>query len=514
MKKLLVVIIPFIVWLSATAAGNGDPLQRVVHINKQKTTLYEALNHIGDLSGYNFIYDSKLVDNDRKIKLSEGDYPLRDLIFTVLGNTNFALKTVDHYIVIDRKTESAHPSVVKAPAPRDSMQYITVSGTICDKVDKTPISDCTISIQGTSTGTVANSAGQFALKIPVAYGNDQVLISHLGYESRVIPVPVMAESSRVIYLNQRIIPMQEVIVRMVNPRKIIEEILQFRDRNYPSVSSYSTTFYREGIEKRQQLVSLSEAVFKVYKSPYTYNSTADDQMKILKMRKITNQSIKDTFLLKMKAGPDAMLVLDIVKSVPDFLEINDDNQYNYSKTDMTVIDSHLAHVVSFEQKESNPDPLYKGKLYVDAVNSALLHAELEVNPKYIGKAESLFIAKRGKNVQIKPQQVLYSVSYKQIDGKYYINHLRGDLFFKMKMKNQLFYSPIHIFMEMVSCSVDTLDAKPFPRQERLQTRKVFSDTEFRYDPGFWGNFNIILPNENMTEAISRLAAKIEESEEQ
>ena len=513
MKSLGTFMLTICFCLHLSAAGNPDPLQRVIHLPKQKCTIYEWLNQISDLSGYNFIYDSKLVDNDRKIKLPAGDYSLREAINKVLGSNDFLLKVVERYIVIDKKEAIA--GLAPPPAsqqPKDTLQYITLSGALYDKVDKTPVSDCAITIEGTGIGTVANSNGQFALKIPYSLRTAQLNISHLGYETQHLPVLLFNENERNIYLTQRIFPMPEVIVRMVNPRKIVEEVMQFRNRNYPTKPTYLTTFYREGIEKRKQLLSLTESVFKVYKSPYD-DPPSNDQMKVLKMRKITNQSLRDTFILKMKAGPDASLLLDIVKSVPDFLQIDDTNPFNYNKIDMTVYDSHLAHVVAFEQKDTDDEPLYTGKLYIDAENAALLHAEFEINPRYIGKAESLFIAKRGRNVQVHPQQVIYSVSYKALNGKYYINHLRGDLFFKMKSKHQLFYSPMHIFFEMATCSIDTVDAKPFPKSERLQTRKIFSDADFQYDANFWGDFNIILPNEQLNEAVSKIAAKIEESGE-
>lgn len=514
MKSLGIFMLTLCFCLQLSAAENPDPLQRVIHLPKQKCTIYEWLNQISDLSGYNFIYDSKLVDNERKLKLQEGDYTLRDIIYKVLGNNDLVLKIVEHYIVID--TKEANPQPLPPPDVRqreDTLHYITVSGALYDKVDKTPIPDCAITIEGAGIGTVANSNGLFALKIPYTLRTAQLNISHLGYETQHLPIMLFSENVRNIYLTQRIFPIPEVIVRMVNPRKIVEEVMQFRSRNYPIKPSYLTVFYREGVEKRKVLLSLSEAVFKVYKSSYD-DPPSNDQMKMLKMRKITNQSLRDTFILKMKAGPEATLLLDVVKSMPDFLEINDDNQFNYNKIDMTVYDSHLAHVVAFEQKEGTDAPLYKGKLYIDAENAALLHAEFEINPRYIGKAESLFIAKRGRNVQVHPQQVIYSVSYKALNGKYYINHLRGDLFFKMKHKHQLFYSPMHIFFEMATCSIDTIDAKPFHRNERLKATNIFSDTDFQYDAGFWGNFNIILPNEQLNEAISKIAAKIEEATEE
>ncbi|MBB3187609.1 carboxypeptidase-like regulatory domain-containing protein [Microbacter margulisiae] len=511
MKSLTVFLMTFCFCFHLWAADRADPLERIIHLPKQKTTVYNWLNEIGDMAGYNFIYDSKLVANDRPVKLPAEDCSVRDAVYKVLGSTVFLLKVVEKYIVIDRPA-SPKESVTVPVQEKDTLQPIVVSGAVYDKLDNMPVADCAVTIYGTGIGTVANSNGQFMLKIPYDMRREQLRISHLGYETQQLPILLFHSNPRNIYLTERIIPMQEVIVRMVNPRKIVDEVLQFRAQNYPVKPYYLTTFYREGIEKRKTLLTLTESVFKVYKTS-CLNPPASDQMKLLKMRKITNESVRDTFLLKMKAGPDATLLLDIIKSVPDFLQIDDDNQFNYSKIDMTVYDSHLAHVVAFEQKENEDEPLYTGKLYIDAQNAALLHAEFEINPKYINKAEYLFIAHRGRNVRIHPQQVIYNVSYKELNGKYYINYIRGDLYFKMKTKHQLFYSPFHIFLEMATCSIDTLNAKPFPRSERLKTTNIFSDTDFQYDAGFWGNFNIILPNEQLNEAISKIAAKVEEADE-
>ena len=76
--------------------------------------------------------------------------------------------------------------------------------------------------------------------------------------------------------------------------------MEARDHLYLDKPSYFTSFYREGIERKKDLLKLTEAVFKVYKQSYTH-STAD-QVKLLKMRKITNNAVKDSLVLKMKAG--------------------------------------------------------------------------------------------------------------------------------------------------------------------------------------------------------------------
>lgn len=513
MKHLCLFLTLLLLCINLRAGEGGDPLKQSFRFLKQKSTVYELLNRISDISGFNFIYDSNIVDNERKVKLPAGLYTLEEAVFYVLGSRDYSLQLFEKYILIDKK-KTLQPSAIKAKKDHlaDSLHFFSVSGTVFDKIEKTPVPYCSVSIEGTGLGTITNGSGRFTLKIADSLNVAKIHLSHIGYESQRIPILLFLDNNRNIYLDQRIIPIQEVIIRLINPRKIVEEVLENRDKNYSKEPVCMTSFYREGVERKKEILTLTEGVFKIYKS--SYNSFhSDDQVKLLKMRKITNQALKDTVILKMKAGLEASLLLDLMKSVPDFMEISDQNQYKYTKIDMTEYDSRLAHVVAFEQNEGVQEPLYRGKLYIDATNSALLSAEFEIQPKYISKAESMFIEKRGKNVQIHPQQILYSVSYKELNGKYYINHLRGDLYFKMKSKKQFFYNPMHIFFEMATCKIDTLDAKPFPKSERLPIRKIFSDISFQYDDSFWGDFNIILPDVDMNEAISNITTKIEESGE-
>lgn len=509
MPKRTLLLSVLLMTITLSMAQTNEPLQRLLTLPKQKSTVYELLNKIGEMSGYNFIYDSKTIDNDRKVKLPAATYTLKDAICRILGSADYTLSFVDRYILIDKKTSDKPVAMTTLPLPdRDSATVVSIGGMIADRLENQPVAECTIGIDGTSIGTVANADGRFVLKIPPQYKDATLHVSHIGYEARRIPVSLFASNQqRTIYMTQRIVPLQEVIVRMVNPRKIVQEAVEFRSRNYPQEPSYLTSFYREGIEKRKNLLYLSEAVFKVFKPGY--DSPSEGQMKLLKMRKITNGANSDTLVLKMKAGPEASLLIDLMKNIPDFMDISDNSPFNYTKIDMVECDSHLAHVVAFEPKAEVTEPMYRGRLYIDALNSALLRAEFEVDPRHIDNAASLFIVKRGRDVQIKPQQIYYSVAYKQWNGKYYVNHLRGDLFFRMKQKRQLFYSQMHIFFESATCKIDTVDAKPFPRTERLPASHIFADTQFVYDNTFWGDFNIILPQEQLNEAIEKISAKVE-----
>ena len=91
--------------------------------------------------------------------------------------------------------------------------------------------------------------------------------------------------------------------------------------------------------------------------------------------------------------------------------------------------------------------------------------------------------------------VRYTVSYKQLNSKYYINHIRGDLDFK---KKKAFLEIQHCILGLKwLCKIDTADVTCFTRNEMLPNKNCFAETNFTYDEDFWEGFNVILPEERV-----------------
>jgi len=493
-----------------TLARAEDVLDREIQLPKTKETTYELLNRITNLTGYSFIYDSDIINSGRKTKFPGGTYTLRQSIDLITHDPTIQIKVVNRHILLYKKESPPATVDPLATAVKDRLNYIPAKAVVRDAQTKEPVPYVSVSIAETDIGTVTNQSGEFMLKIPLSDSTQNLHISHVGYNQQIIPIELFLNNTVDIYLQTKIVPLEGVIVGIVNPQKIVREMLNNRTRNNQTEPVYFTSFYREGVEKKNTIVSLTEAVLQVYKTGF--ESSTDDQVKLLKMRKISNNGETDSIVLKMRALIDASLCLDIIKYLPDFLDLGNENPYNYTKIDMAVTDSSLAHVIAFEQKAGLTEPLYKGELYIDANNSALLAAHFQVNPQYVNKAADLFILKKPKGVDIKPENADYSVYYKYWNGKYYLNHIRGDLTFKMKKKNHFFQpsKSIHTFFEMVVCRIDTLDVKRFSNKESISTRNVFSETKFQYDGRFWDDFNVILPEKELNEAISRISSKIEE----
>lgn len=486
-------------------------LEKNITINKQHTSLYEALNLISQKAGVYFIYDSQVVESDKQVKLHANNEPLKQVLNRILANPLLDYKVIGQHILIYRKTEMHGGTArLQTPVPaKDSLKFIVIKGHVYDNKNKEPIPYATIGILEQNIATITNNDGFFTIKLPVSLSGSSLIVSHLGFMNQRIPIQLLEEQKVDIYLEERIISIQEVIIRYIDPDVLVEKAMESRVRNNSSEPVYLTSFYREGVEKNSKYLSYSEAIFKVYKSPYMFSENAD-QVKLLKSRKIQNTNARDTVYLKLKAGVLSALQLDIVKCVPGFLDLSPQKEYSYMYSDLVSYNSQDAYAITFVQNEGINKALYSGTLYIDKESFAILGADFEINPKFIDLAAGDLVLKKSRRLIVKLEKISYSISYTPFDGKYYLNHVRCDIKLKTRLRHHLSSDNFSTFLELATCNIDTVDVAKFQKQEVLKPNAVFSDAPYSNDDSFWGDYNIISPEARLSEALSKIIGKIEE----
>ena len=486
MKCFILHLPLFIFFLAGSArADGGDVLDRIVRLPGMKGTVYALLGKVSEQSGYLFIYDSKVIHNDSVVRVRKQECSVRQAIHRITGSRNLELKVLGNHILITRAAErkSMEETVPLPPRPA----YSTIAGILLDKETGEPVVSASVIAQGTSLGNITNQNGEFRLNLPDSLRRCMLSFSHLGYVGQTVEASALEGRSNVLSLEPKVISLQEVLIRLVEPKKLLREMIEHRDRNCSTSPVYLTTFYREGVQLKNKFQSLTEAVFKVYKSP-TMEPGQKDQVKLLKMSKIDNREQTDSVLAKISSGVEACLQLDIMKNLPDFLLLESGEElYTYTSGDIVSVDDRTANVVYFEQKRGVKEPLFCGELYIDSENSALLRARFEIHPRYVKDATRLFVIRQAPKIRLTTEKLVYTVSYKPWNGTYYVHHIRGDLYFKMKRKRMLFSNPtLYTWFEMVTCRIDGENVTRFPRAERLPVHTVFSETDFKYDADFWG----------------------------
>ena len=492
------------------ADDRDDVFVKKIKLSTGKGTIYQLLKEVSEQSGYSFLYDSRIIENDKKVAVKKGEYTLKDAIFAITGNNLLQIDLLGNHILL-RLTDVIEDITKKN---RDNnITAIVLRGAIYDSETLEPIPYVNIGITDATTGSVSNQNGEFQLIVHDHTDASQIKLSHIGYETLVADISLLSGRLMDFFLKPQAIVLQEITVSAADPVQVLNDILRHKAQNYSLEPAYLTCFYREGIEHKQRNIDLTEAVLQIYKSGSMYDSEYD-QAKLIKKRRVVNQQMNDTILPRMKSGINSCLVLDIIKEIPDFIDPANNSLYTYFFNHVTTIDNRLVNVITFKQKPVVKEPLYTGDLYVDAESKALLEVRFEINPRHVDKATNTFVAKKTRDLNLSLQEAKYMVSYKPAtDGMYYINHIRGDIVFKVRKKNHLFSNPLHFWFEMVTCKIDTEDVKGFPRNERLLPDRIFAETKHAYDQNFWENFNLILPEERLLETMIKNLHEVINNEE-
>ena len=353
----------FIFFLAGSArADGGDVLDRIVRLPGMKGTVYALLGKVSEQSGYLVIYDSKVIHNDSVVRVRKQECSVRQAIHRITGSRNLELKVLGNHILITRAAErkSMEETVPLPPRPA----YSTIAGILLDKETGEPVVSASVIAQGTSLGNITNQNGEFRLNLPDSLRRCMLSFSHLGYVGQTVEASALEGRSNVLSLEPKVISLQEVLIRLVEPKKLLREMIEHRDRNCSTSPVYLTTFYREGVQLKNKFQSLTEAVFKVYKSP-TMEPGQKDQVKLLKMSKIDNREQTDSVLAKISSMPTIITDRDHViaaagvskrefleRRVTAVLEGYMENRKTYSATQQTLGDiqpiegiEHYASVI-------------------------------------------------------------------------------------------------------------------------------------------------------------------------
>ncbi|TVQ92860.1 MAG: hypothetical protein EA393_03060 [Bacteroidetes bacterium] len=493
------------------AVGGEHPVDSLpdveVTLAGQNNSVFNILNQVSRQTGYFFIYDSQIIDSDRKVRIRRGRYPLDELLSNVLNNDLLQFRLLDKYIIIYLPRADKPDTLAISSDEEYTTRTFQVQGRILDGETGNSLPFASIFLKGRSVGVTSNQDGNFKIRINDFNDSDSLQISYVGYKSRVIPISLLIEGFHEIYLDVDVVSLQEVVVTWYNPYEILNRALNARNDLYPSQASHHTSFYREGAFKDDMILNYSEAVFRIFKT--SYNSQADDQVMLLKSRNITNLDLEDTLMLKLKAGVRSALELDVMKTLPEFLQPEFFSSYKYTGAYIVAFESGSAFAIEFQEAEYVREPLYRGTIYIDRETFAVLRAEFEIHPSYLRKHERRFIPRRSPDHITRIQNMKYVVQYRKWEGKYYLKHARGDIDIRIRPRNRLFGKNYNVFFEMAVVNIDTLETGRFRRRETLNTRSVFMDQKFYYDADFWKDFNIILPEKNISDALQEINYRLE-----
>lgn len=390
-----------------------------------------------------------------------------------------------------------------------SQSFDEYRGQVIDVDTKKPLIYADISVVDNNISTITNNEGDFTLKVPKSLSEKSIKVSFLGYETQEISLSTLKDENNTIALNVITTQLSQVNINVPkDARSLVKASLENRGDKYVNDKTLMTAFYRETIKKRNKNASLAEAVVKIYKEPYT--SSRSDIVELVKSRKNTNYSRLDTLAVKLQGGPFSTLYSDIVK-YQDYV-FNEDlfDYYSFNFGNSTQINNRQVYVVNFEQLPNVVTPLYKGKLYIDAITFALVSADYHLNVENKDEAVKLFLRKKPLSVKVEPEEASYRVDYKSnSDGKWYYSYSNVQLAFRVKWKKKLFSSIYTLNIEMAVTDWTKNISSTLNRDNKLRPTIILSDETSGFsDPEFWGEYNIIEPEKSIEFAIKKITKQL------
>lgn len=481
-KQLILFGLIFLASLRLDAQEYSDILTQKLqfHIeNANPDSIIEQLVNSFDLY---FSFNPSTLPN-QKFTIEADSIPLKDILRQFLPENKYNIESLATQIIISYREEVP----------------ILISGTIFDADDNEPLPYASISIRGESIGTITNREGAFHLRIPARFKEKKVMIGSLGFDELILPPDSLHEKME-IKLNPVTFKLREIKVSPITAREIMQLFRDNIESNYPKSPQLMTTFYREVMTQDDVYIGVWEAVMEMLKS--SYKNPINDRVRFLKGRKSDfNHDFKQVGM-KIQGGPWYITKLDVVKEMESFLNPEFENLYRYRFENPIVHHGRVTWVIRFARQEKVNFPCFEGKFYIDAETFGLVRAEYSMDRHSLKLTGRSFIKKEPHGYRTSPSKASYLVTYRLLNGKWHFYTAQTDVRFKIKHKKQNFKSEFRSIADILVTQQYT-----FPRKARFGSEGIFhsSDifTEIKqdYDPLFWGNYNVIEPNEALSKAL-------------
>lgn len=390
----------------------------------------------------------------------------------------------------------------------DTSKFVTIKGKVIDISTKKPIPYTNVYLANSNIGTISNNDGEFILKIPQDKSSLPVRFSYMGYKTQDLSVEQIQLKENLIELATEVVTLKELVIRSNDPQNLIRSAIHNIPANYGTAPYLCTAFYRESVMQNKQYVGLAEAVLNIYKSRYS-NEYEADRVKVYKGRKSQDVKKMDTIMFKLQGGHQAVIMLDLAKNPETFMTEEYFSDYEFKPVSVTNIEGRETYVIEFTQRESVQEPLYEGKLYLDLNTLAVRRAEFNISPSGLQFADKYLVKKKPAGTDVKTVGAHYMVSYREQDGKWVLNHARYEVKFRVIKRGKFFNKIYTSSADLAITDTDNKNVEKFKYNEMLKPNQVFVEhVDEYYDEEFWGNYNIIKPEESLEDAVERISKRM------
>ncbi|MGV8092399.1 MAG: carboxypeptidase-like regulatory domain-containing protein [Mangrovibacterium sp.] len=489
----------------AAQPGKDIDLKRKISLHLKDQSLGNVLDEISRQAGINFSYDPSILNTDQLISAEYDSIAAGQILKIILGE-DFQIRILgDQCIITLKKVQDPHlANLPAAPSP----DILRISGIITDAETGEVIPYASVSVMNEPFGTITNKDGQYELKIPENYKKSRIVFSCLGFTQVFLDPDTLKRETVDVKLQPFNIRLGEVVVSAVDPVTILDKFESHIPENYPDEIRLMTSFYREVLLQDKTYVNVSEAVIQILKSAYdqTYR---EDRIRFLKGRKSPDVQPFKWVDFKMQGGPFYMTKLDVVRTMDTFLDKEYRRFYKYELDYPINYFGRPTYVILFEPDGKIDFPCYKGRLFIDSETYALVHAEFSLSKDGMRYARRSLIRKKPKGFNVRPLDLDYRVTYRNTDGRWSLSSAQTSARFRVRSRNDKINSVFHSISDLLVTNHGRTALRRFEKDETFLPTDIFTEMIIDYDKEFWGDYNIIQPDDDLRKALKKINVKIE-----
>lgn len=163
---------------SMFASDNTYATHQAISVEMQNKTIKQILDEIEAQSEFTFFYNTTVVDVNKVVSINTTNQNIFDVLNEVFKDSNIS------YQVIDKRILLANKQNAETKSTGATQQSTPITGVVTDK-DGEPIIGASITVKGTSIGTVTDLDGKFSINAPA---NSTLNITYIGYAQTSINV--------------------------------------------------------------------------------------------------------------------------------------------------------------------------------------------------------------------------------------------------------------------------------------------------------------------------------------
>ncbi|BAO74552.1 carboxypeptidase-like regulatory domain-containing protein [Winogradskyella sp. PG-2] len=152
---------------------------------------------------------------------------------------------------------------------------------VIDTESKKPVPYATIRFVNNRNGTVANILGDFRIPIRYKKENDSLIISCIGYSTKIVPLNSLTEQPyHTIFIIPKTEPLNEVVVngknnKELSAKEIVKKAIVHIKDNYPVDPFSYITYYRDYQFVDEKYINLNEGIAQVFDQGFLTHKISD-----------------------------------------------------------------------------------------------------------------------------------------------------------------------------------------------------------------------------------------------